>query len=123
MLVRARHFILCLALIQPRRTRKCPDMTEKLLTRMLSPNTNIQNIWALMHENLALFQVNKKGADQTVHPHSLISTFIVCCVESLIVTLDTCKISITYLVFVAEQTHLSRTRSETLLVMAILNIM
>ena len=28
----ARHFILCLFLVQPRKT--CPDMTEKLLTGM-----------------------------------------------------------------------------------------
>ena len=29
-----RHFILCLVLVQPRKTGKCPEMTEKLLTGM-----------------------------------------------------------------------------------------
>ena len=27
---------------------------------------------------------NNKGADQPVHPHSLISTFVVCCLDSII---------------------------------------
>ena len=30
----ARHFILCLVLVQPRKTGKCPYMAEKLLTGM-----------------------------------------------------------------------------------------
>ena len=30
----ARHFILCLVLVQPRKTGKHPDMAEKLLTGM-----------------------------------------------------------------------------------------
>ena len=28
----ARHLILCLVIVQPRKTGKCPDMTEKLFT-------------------------------------------------------------------------------------------
>ena len=27
-----RHFIHCLVLVQPRKTEKCPNMTEKVLT-------------------------------------------------------------------------------------------
>ena len=27
--------------------------------------------------------MNNKGADQPAHPHSLISTFVVCCLDSI----------------------------------------
>ena len=54
-----------------------------------------------MRENLSSGFGNK-GADQTVHPHSLISIFIICYLESIIFRLTTSNISIFWLVSVAE---------------------
>ena len=34
-------------------------------------------IWALTRENLSSVFANNKGADQTVHLHSLISAFVI----------------------------------------------
>ena len=40
--------------------------------------------WATSWENLFMPYANNKGADQPAHPRSLISTFIVCCLDSVI---------------------------------------
>ena len=37
--------------------------------------------------------VNNKGADQFAHPHSLISTFVVCCLDSIMYILAISKVS------------------------------
>ena len=42
-------------------------------------------------ENLTLFHANNKGADQTVHLHSLISAFVICFLGNLITPLATQK--------------------------------
>ena len=57
---------------------------------------------------------NNKGADQPVHLHRLISTFVICCELEILSKLATSKISIFQLVSVAEQTCLSLHLSETL---------
>ena len=46
----------------------------------------IISIWAMPRENLFMLHVyaNNKGADQPVHPHSLISAFVVRCLRSII---------------------------------------
>ena len=41
-------------------------------------------IWATLWRNLFLPYANNKGADQPVHPHSLINAFVVCCLDSII---------------------------------------
>ena len=56
---------------------------------------------------------NNKGADQPVHPCSLISAFVICLLESIISRLATSKLSIFYLVSVAEESGLSLILSET----------
>ena len=33
---------------------------------------------------------NNKGADQSVHPRSLISAFVICFIENIMTPLDTC---------------------------------
>ena len=43
-----------------------------------SPNP----IWALSWGNLLMLYATNKGADQSVHPHSLISTFVVHCLDT-----------------------------------------
>ena len=49
----------------------------------------------------------QQGADQPAHPHSLISTFVVCCLDSIITVVSISKISSLYLVSVAAQAGLS----------------
>ena len=57
--------------------------------------------------------VNNKGSNQTVHPHSLISNFVVRCFDSIILIVAKPKVSSLSLVSVAEQTGLSLTWSHT----------
>ena len=58
---------------------------------------------------------NNKGADQPAHPRSLISAFIVRCLDSdsVMSLVSVTKISSLLLLFVAEQASLSLTWSET----------
>ena len=67
-------------------------------------------IWASQHESLNDYG-NDKGADQPEHPCSLIITFIIHFLESIIAPLASTKISMS-LVFVAETTCLSLTYSK-----------
>ena len=57
--------------------------------------------------------VNSKCTDQTAHLHSLISTFDVRCLDSIIPTLSKSKTSKLYLASVAVQAGLSLTWSQT----------
>ena len=68
------------------------------------------------HEKMCLMSyANNKGADQPAHPRSLISAFVVRCLDSVIhVSLvSVTKISSLMLASVAEQAGLSLTWSET----------
>ena len=56
-----------------------------------------------------LLHVNNKGADQAEHLHSLISTFVICFLNSLIAKHATSKNSIFQLVSVAQQAEISLT--------------
>ena len=56
---------------------------------------------------------NNTGAAQPAHPRSLISTFVICFLESFICKLATDEISIFLIVSVAEETGLKLTLSET----------
>ena len=56
---------------------------------------------------------NNKGADQPVHPRSLISTYIVRCLDSVMSLVSVTTISSLMLASVAEQASLSLTWSET----------
>ena len=56
---------------------------------------------------------NNTGADQSAHPHSLISAFVICLMEYITSKLATSKISLFYLASVAEEAGLSLTFSET----------
>ena len=68
-------------------------------------------IWAASWENLFMPYANNKGADQPAHPRSLISTFVVRCLDSIIPLLAIAEISRLELVSVAEQASLSLTWS------------
>ena len=52
---------------------------------------------------------NNKGADQPARPHSLISTFVVLCLDSIIPLVSISEISSFYLASVAAQADLSLT--------------
>ena len=56
---------------------------------------------------------NNKGADQSAHPRSLISAFVVRCLDSVISLVSVSKISSLKLASVAEQASLSLNWSET----------
>ena len=56
---------------------------------------------------------NNKGTDQPAHPRSLISAFVVRCLESVMSLVSVTKISSLMLASVAEQVSLSLTWSET----------
>ena len=56
---------------------------------------------------------NNEGADQTAHPRSLISAYVIRILERNIAKLATHELSIFQLVSVAEQTGLSLVLSET----------
>ena len=60
------------------------------------------------HAKMCLMSyANNKGADQPGYPRSLISTFVVRCLESMICILVLSKVSRLYLVSVAEQAGLN----------------
>ena len=50
-------------------------------------------IWATSWENLFMPYANNKGADQPVHPHSLVSAFFIHCMDGIIPLLAIAKIS------------------------------
>ena len=56
---------------------------------------------------------NNKGADQPAHPRSLISAFVVRCLDSIIPLVSISEISSLYLASVAAQAGLSLTWSQT----------
>ena len=56
---------------------------------------------------------SNKGADQPAHPRSLISAFVVRCLDSIMSLVSVTKISSLMLASVAEQASLSVTWSET----------
>ena len=51
---------------------------------------------------------NNKGADQPAHPRSLISGFVIRCLDSIIPLVSISEISSLYLASVAEQAGLSQ---------------
>ena len=68
------------------------------------------------HEKMCLMSyANNKGADQPAHPHprSLISAFVIHCLDNLMSLVSVTKISSLMLASVAEQASLSLTWSET----------
>ena len=72
------------------------------------------NIHEPGHEKTCLMPyANNKGADQPAHPRSLISAFVVRCLDSVVPTLAKPKISSLYLASVAAQASLRLAWSQT----------
>ena len=66
------------------------------------------------HEKMCLMSyANNKGADQPAHPRSLISAFVVRCLDSIMSLVSVTKMSSLILASVAAQASLSLTWSET----------
>ena len=70
-------------------------------------------IWATSWENLFMLYANNNGTDQSAHPRSLISAFIVRCLDSIIPLVSNSEISSLYLASVAAQAGLSLPLSKT----------
>ena len=62
--------------------------------------------WAMSWENLLMPYTNNKGADQPAHPCSLISAFVVHCLDSIVPLVSIPEISSLYLASVAVQAGL-----------------
>ena len=77
--------------------------------------TYLQNdTFAPGHEKMCLMSyANNKGADQPARPRSLISAFVVRCLDSVMPLVSVTKISSLMLASVAAQAGLSLTWSET----------
>ena len=72
--------------------------------------SNFSTLHELGHEKTCLMSyANNKGADQPAHPRSLISAFVVRCLDSIKPLVSVTKISSLRLASVAEQTSLSLT--------------
>ena len=72
-----------------------------------------ENTWATPWKNLFMPYANNKGADQPAHSRSLISAFIVHCLDSIIPLVSIYEISSLYLASVATQAGLCLTWSQT----------
>ena len=71
-----------------------PVMSTKTVWPTFTLHYNaIYIIWATSWENLFMTYANNKGADQPAHPRSLISAFVVRCLDSIIPTLAKSRIS------------------------------
>ena len=76
----------------------------------LITRTYFKNICESDHEKMCLMSyANNKGADQPVHPCSLISAFVVRCLDSIISLDSVAEISRLWLAFVAAQAGLCLT--------------
>ena len=74
----------------------------------------LYNVCEPGHEKTCLMSyANNKGADQPAHPRSLISAFVVRCLDSVMSLVSVTKISSLMLASVAAQAGLSLTWSET----------
>ena len=80
---------------------------------VFSDHTCCECILATSWENLFMTYANNKGADQPAHPRSLISAFVVRCLDSIIPLVSISEISSLYLASVAAQTGLCLTWSQT----------
>ena len=69
--------------------------------------------WATSWENLFLPYANNKGADQPTYPRSLISTFVVRCLDSMTPIVAISNFSTIQLASAAEQAGLSLNGSQT----------
>ena len=73
-------------------TEMCPKSTVKS-QKLWTSEKLTATVWAMSWENLLLPYANYKAADQTAHPCSLISAFVVSCLDNIIPLLAITEIS------------------------------
>ena len=92
----------------------CCKLVDIHLLHPIEPERNVKNTCKPGHEKTCLMSyANYTGADQPAHPHSLISAFVVRCLDNVMSVVSVTKISNLLLPSVAEQASLSLTWSET----------
>ena len=79
--------VLCISFVSISSSVFNPELSEAPC------GSEMDGIWAMSWENLLTAYANNKGADQPAHPRSLISTFVVRCLESIIPIVAKSKIS------------------------------
>ena len=103
--------------LRPGRTH-CTDCLSLLTCRVTFNEgyalKNVNNKWSTSWKNLLLQYANNKGADQPAHLCSLISTFVVRCLDSIIPLVSISELPSLYLASVAAQVGLSLPWSQTL---------
>ena len=57
--------------------RRWKDLSFRGIARPRLGSLGFNIIWFSTQETLALLLANNKGADQSAHPHSLISAFVI----------------------------------------------
>ena len=97
---------------------RCKSSPPELITTFYCTNEGLSEllfkIFEPGHEKTCLMSyANNKGADQPAHPRSLISPFVVHCLDSVMSLVSVTKISSLMLTSTAEQASLSLTGSET----------
>ena len=96
-----------------KRSLATPDGFAQLLDKCREKGILVY-IFEPGHEKTCLMSyANNKGADQPPHPRSLISAFVVGCLDSVMSLVSVIKISSLMLAAVAEQASLSLTWAET----------
>ena len=84
------------------------------MTKLREYLSFIEHLYEPGHEKTCFMSyANNKGADQPAHPRSLISAFVVRCLDSVMSLVSATKISSLMLASVAEQASLSLIWSET----------
>ena len=85
--------------------------------RIYRVNFSSTLLWVIIEsghgKTCLMLYANNKGTDQPAHPRSLISAFVVRCLDSVMSLVSVTKISSLILASVAEQANLSLTWSET----------
>ena len=71
--------------------------------------TTCQRVSQMSHVMRKPVYANNKGADQSAHPRSLISTFVFRCLDSIIPLVSKSEISSHYLAYVAAEASLCLT--------------
>ena len=84
------------------------DVFHKMKTKYVY-NLLVENE---LRQEKTCYSICKQQRHRSVHPHSLISTFVVGCLDSTISAVAICEVSRLLLTSVAEQVGLSLTRSQ-----------
>ena len=91
----------------------CCNIRNRCLFICIKYKNFCRKMWAMPWENLFMPYANNKGADRPARPHSLISTFVVRCLDSITSLIVIFEVSRLELACVSVQAGLSHTWSKT----------